>query len=487
MTLAMAAEEAAGWWVRTGVPEDSEITDCFEFPLLGAPWEHVCGTLRSSRVTVDVIIPAWNSARSLSICLDALAMSSLNRLAPHRLRVVVCDDGSTDSTQADLRSRRRDLDLLVVRQKNHGQSFAINTALSMAEADVIVLCDADMLLGCGALDEIAARHERWPDVLCAGFRSDIEAAALPRGPDGLTELIHREALSGDNRLRFHMPTLVPNMMEATYWLTALGGGRHVLDCEGTRWLRHRYVYGCLFSVARELMAAANGMPEILPRWGYQDTLMAARLEALGAFVLPVATAWGWHIAHEIRHADQWFQYRRNALAYAEVLGQRPEELSWRSPGAAPTERDVWSATREDVRSRPGRPVHATPELLHALGLWEACLARIGTAPSTQREALLADECRLRLGRVDELSLAPTTPSLWKALALLRTGHAAEARSVFGQCADGTDPVTSYAASASTPELLHLEAHFKSNSMPEVARIHHDVAVLVERPLRVANA
>src|SRR5439155_2235977 len=213
---------------------------------------------------------AWNSAGSLGPCLDAIALSSLNRHAPHRLRVMVCDDGSTDSTQADLRAGRRDLDLLVMRHDHRSQAFAINAALERAEADVIVFCDADMLLGCGALDEIAARHERWPEVVCAGFRGNIDAAGLQDGRDGLAELIHREALSGDNRVRFHMPTLTPNMMAASRWLAGLGGGRHLLDCEGTRWPRHRYVFGCLFSAARALVAAADGMPEIVPRWRSQD-------------------------------------------------------------------------------------------------------------------------------------------------------------------------------------------------------------------------
>jgi hypothetical protein len=478
MTLAAAAEDSVGWWVRTGA-DPADVTGCFTFPLLGAPWDHVCGALRSSTVTLDVIIAAWNSAGSLGPCLDAIALSSLNRHAPHRLRVIVCDDGSTDSTQDDLRARSRDLNLLVIRQEHRSQAFAINAALDRAEADVIVFCDADMLLGCGALDELAARHERWPDVVCAGFRGNIDAAALPEGSDALAELIHREALSGDNRVRFHLPTLAPNMMDATGWLAGLGGGRHLLDCEGTRWARHRYVFGCLFSAARDLVDAAAGMPEIVPRWGFQDSLLVARLEALGGFVLPVAAAWGWHVTHEIRHADQWFQYRRNSLAYAEILAQKPEEAFWRAPADAPAVREVWSVDSTEPVIQPERSVHATADLLHALGLWEACLDRLGPTPSTPREMLLADECRLRLGRVEELSAAPAGASLWHAVALLRIGRIAEAGTAFRRCADGADPVAHYATSASPPELLHLGAHFEANGMPEVARLHRDVATLLD--------
>lgn len=479
MTLGSAAESAAGWWSRTGVAGGADLADCFTFPLLGGPGEHTCDALRSSRVTVDVVIATWNSAASLGTCLDAVALSSLNRLAPDRLRVLLCDDGSTDATQAALRARRPDLHLRVVRQDHHSQAFAINAALAYAEADVLIFSDADMILGCGALDEIAARHERWPDVVCAGFRNDIAGAAVPVDRGGLIDLLHREAFSGDNRVRFDMPTLVPNMMDATGWLTRLGDGRHLLDCEGVPWRRHRFAYGCLFSAGRELVGAARGMPEIVPRWGYQDTLLVARLEALGAFVLPVTTAWGWHVEHDIRHADQWFQYRRNSLAYAEILAQDVAEVSWRSPADAPAVREVWSADRTETVTAPPRPVPMTPELLHALGRWDACLDLLRSVPSSPQRALLADECRLRLGRVDDLADAPATVSLWHALALLRTGRAAQAGKVFRSCAGRADPVADYATSASPPELSHLASHFAANGMPDVARLHEDVATLLD--------
>lgn len=478
-TLGTAAEDSAGWWTRTGDADAAAVRDCFTFPLLGAPWEHWCRTLRSRTATVDVLIASWDSAGSLGACLNALALSSLNRLAPERLRVVVCDDGSTDSTQADLRSRRPDLDLVVVRQDHGGQAFALNAALERASADILVFCDADMLLGCGALDEIAARHERWPDVVCAGFRTDIAATDVPLDRPGIAELIHREAITGDNRVRFHMPTLAPNMMHATRWLTRLGGGRRLVDCEGMHWLRHRLVFGCLFSASRALVAAAGGMPEVVPRWGFQDSLLVARLEAAGAFVLPVTTAWGHHITHQIRHADQWFQYRRNALAYTEILQQDFRSPSWRVPADVPMVREVWSRGRGLRTDDRERSTATSPELLHALGLWDDCLDLLERESTSPHRAVIADECRWRLHSLEELASAPSAATVWHALALLRTGRSREARVAFLRGAEGSDPVARYAASASPPELQHLGALFAANGMVDTAALYRDVAVLAD--------
>lgn len=93
---------------------------------------------------VTVIIPAWNAERYL----EATLRSVLGQSYP-RLRVLVVDDGSTDSTPAILeRLRREDPRLQYMTVPNGGPAKARNTALEHLgpETDYVMFLDADDLL-----------------------------------------------------------------------------------------------------------------------------------------------------------------------------------------------------------------------------------------------------------------------------------------------------------------------------------------------------
>lgn len=72
--------------------------DDLKFPLLGNPSIHSCNELLSAWSTVSVVLATWNSWESLRHSLYSISKSSLHRLAPQRLQVVVSDDGSEDET-----------------------------------------------------------------------------------------------------------------------------------------------------------------------------------------------------------------------------------------------------------------------------------------------------------------------------------------------------------------------------------------------------
>jgi len=474
MTLLDAAGQSPGWY--RAVAGGLDPGRAFTFPYLGHPSDHACASLRSQRLTASVVLATWNSADSLRPCLDSLELSSLNRADPGRLQVVVCDDGSSDRTWTDLRETHRNLNLTVLRLGHRGQSFALNMGLEQAEGDVVVICDSDMVLGCGALDEMLARHELWQEVVCFGFRTDISAADVPDQPETMLALMHREAVSGDTRLAFHMPAILTNMLAGSGWLTRLDGDRHILDCEGSVWRRHRFLFGCLFSARRDLLTGVGGMPEAVPRWGYQDTLVAAGLEAHGGFLLPVTTAWGHHVSHAIRDADQWFQYDRNRLAYEYVLGREVGEGPWRVRSRRPPL--LATHARRAGRPAPGavRPVMTVPGLDHALGRWEACLAPAAGLPGDRPACA---ECLFRTGRDDQL-VNGSGESFWRAAALARQGRLAQARRTLAAAA-ATDPVASYVRSASVPELRRLADHHDWQELGEVSELYWLAARLAEEP------
>jgi Glycosyl transferase family 2 len=261
LALGTAAAQAPSWQTVVGAEPETWLS----FPHVGVPRQHECSSLRSRRATVSVVVPVWNSEQTIERCLDAIGRSSLNRLAPSRLQVVVCDDGSTDASWQRIARARRDMDVAAFRLAHRGQSAALNAGLERASGDIVVFCDSDMVLGCGALDELAARHERWSDAVCFGFHSNIPPAAVETS--STWSLMHREAVSRDPRVRFYLPTLVPNLLDASGWLSRLHGGRSMLDSRGGRWRRHRFLFGCLFSARRELMLGNDGFPDALNGWG----------------------------------------------------------------------------------------------------------------------------------------------------------------------------------------------------------------------------
>lgn len=473
MTLFREASRAPGW--HRVVDDRTEVGNAFTFPYLGHPGEHPCTGLRSRRLTASVVLATWNSADSLRSCLNSLELCSLNRAAPGRLQVIVCDDGSTDRTWRELRHTHRNLDVTMLRLEHRGQSFALNVGVERCEGDVVVVCDSDMILGCGALDEMLARHELWPNVVCFGFRTDIAPAEVPDDPAGLLGLAHREAVSGDNRLAFHMPTIMTNMLAESAWLTRLEGERHLLDCEGGVWRRHRFLFGCLFSAQRGLLAEVGGMPEVVPRWGYQDTLVSAGLEAHGGFLLPVTTAWGHHVSHQIRHADQWFQYDRNRLAYEYVLGRELGSTPWRVHSRRPALRAEHSERVTTSVAHGDRPVCTSSALEHALGRWKEAL-------SSQTGALdgpVRAECLFRTGCDEEAADGPGE-SFWRAAALARRGRPVAARRALER-AGPVDSVAHYVLSASTPELLRLAGHHHTRGLHELAELYRLAAGLARQP------
>lgn len=87
---------------------------------------------------VSVIVPAYQAQETLGAALSG----ALTQTYP-RVEVVVCNDGSTDATDA-IASAYGDL-VRVVRQPNGGLPSARNAAIRAARGDLIALLDADDL------------------------------------------------------------------------------------------------------------------------------------------------------------------------------------------------------------------------------------------------------------------------------------------------------------------------------------------------------
>lgn len=89
---------------------------------------------------VSVLIPAYNEAKTIAACLEAV----YGRNPGRDLEVIVVDDGSTDGTYEAARAAARPGTVVIKHEKNSGKGMAIRTALAKATGEVVLIQDADL-------------------------------------------------------------------------------------------------------------------------------------------------------------------------------------------------------------------------------------------------------------------------------------------------------------------------------------------------------
>jgi cellulose synthase/poly-beta-1,6-N-acetylglucosamine synthase-like glycosyltransferase/peptidoglycan/xylan/chitin deacetylase (PgdA/CDA1 family) len=99
---------------------------------------------------VSVVVPAYNERAGIVAALRSLAASQYPVF-----EVIVVDDGSTDGT-AELAEWLALPNVRVVRRPNGGKPAALNTGITTALHDLLVLVDGDTLFEAGTLRELIA-------------------------------------------------------------------------------------------------------------------------------------------------------------------------------------------------------------------------------------------------------------------------------------------------------------------------------------------
>lgn len=174
---------------------------------------------------VDVLLPTFNSERTL-----ASAVQSILRQSFQDFRLIVVDDGSTDSTPEILRNlAAADPRIVVITTENRGIVEALNTGLEHCRADLVARQDAD---------DISYPHRLATQIRYLEDNSDciaVSCNALHIDENGRRigathwwgdAVGHLEAIPA---LEPHL--LHPFLMVRTNQMRAVGGYRHVLHAE----------------------------------------------------------------------------------------------------------------------------------------------------------------------------------------------------------------------------------------------------------------
>jgi GT2 family glycosyltransferase len=115
--------------------------------------------------TFSIIIPTFNRPQQLAACLQALARLDYAR---DRFEVIVVDDGSPQPLDAIVTSFKKQLNLILLRQKNAGPAAARNHGAANAKAGYLAFTDDDCEPAPDWLKTLAAKFEQSPKAMIGG-------------------------------------------------------------------------------------------------------------------------------------------------------------------------------------------------------------------------------------------------------------------------------------------------------------------------------
>jgi len=90
-------------------------------------------------LTVSIIIPAYNAAKTIAACLDSIANQTYDDY-----EVIIINDGSVDNTLEIIKTYEQRINRIkIIDKKNGGVSSARNVGLQNASGDYVTFVDAD--------------------------------------------------------------------------------------------------------------------------------------------------------------------------------------------------------------------------------------------------------------------------------------------------------------------------------------------------------
>lgn len=157
---------------------------------------------------ISVIIPAYNAAATLPLCIEACLKQSYSSI-----EVIVVDDGSTDDTAAAARR----YPITYLQQKNQGPAAARNRGAENAQGSFLAFTDAD------CIPEID-----WIEKLAAGLSTGVVGVGgsygIANGDRLLAKMIHEEIMVRHSRFEGAVDYLGSfNVLYDAHAFRAVGG------------------------------------------------------------------------------------------------------------------------------------------------------------------------------------------------------------------------------------------------------------------------
>ncbi|MBV8097476.1 MAG: glycosyltransferase family 2 protein [Acetobacteraceae bacterium] len=180
------------------------------------------------KALVDVLIPVFNGAKTIRSAIESIQRQTLKEF-----RIIVIDDGSTDSTPEILEGiAKSDSRLRVLTKSNSGIVDALNIGLEQCRAEYVARHDADDLANPTRFEEQIAYLRAHPACIAvSGAARHIDERGRPTG----TMARFPQPSSADpTRVPSREPYLMhPFLMVRRSSIQAVHGYRHVYHAEDT--------------------------------------------------------------------------------------------------------------------------------------------------------------------------------------------------------------------------------------------------------------
>jgi len=272
--------------------------------------------------SISIVIPMWNARDSVLSCLASIEQSSFNQKKSNKLQVVIIDDGSSDGSWELIKKSSFLMNITAARQEHHGLAHARNTGISVSGGEIIVSCDSDIVLGYYAIEHLAVRHCLLPNVLLAGFRTDVDKNDSRINTEHIKENSSPKntTILGDLRIKYSNPGWPENMCFASNHFKGLGNAKGLwMPDGGEPWLLPDLAFGALFSLPKKIYYRVGGYDERFYGWGCEDGHFAAKVIAEDTFLIPVYPASGLHIKHSPQSKNQNADYKKNRRLFLNLL------------------------------------------------------------------------------------------------------------------------------------------------------------------------
>ena len=227
------------------------------------------------RRPATVVVPYYQAPEALALTLAALEGQTYPR---DLFEVVVVDDGSDPPLPPVSDSP---LTVRVVHQPDlgFGLARARNTGARVADGEVLVFLDCDMMPEADWLAAHARWHHAASDVVSIGFRAhvseaELDPAAVRSRTGSLADLFEGRPAERPEWIEFHMVRTA----DLTAWSEDL----------------FRVVTGGNFGISRRFYEQVGGFDETFTQWGAEDIEFGFRAFTRAGVLVPVREAFCWH-------------------------------------------------------------------------------------------------------------------------------------------------------------------------------------------------